>query len=198
MSKNCFTICIDMDDTIENLLPAWLNWLEGQYHFHIDQEDINSWDILTLFPFLTPEQIYAPLYSRDFWKRVTPKEDAIIYIQKLINDGHDVYICTASPYGTLVYKFEEILEKYFPFIDYKHIIVAYPKQMIKCDIMIDDGYHNLIGGNYLKILFEANYNRSFDEKEYNILRVHSWKEIYDTINTHDWIYSCEGKETIDY
>ena len=30
--------------------------------------------------------------------------------------------------------------------------------------MIDDGIHNLIGGEYKKILFDAPYNRSFDDK----------------------------------
>lgn len=198
MPKNCFTICIDMDDTIEDLLPTWIEWLSNQYHFPANKNEMKSWDILSMFPFLDGEQIYSPLFDQNFWKLVQPKEDAIEYIKKLIDDGHDIYICTASHYGSVQHKFVEVLEKYFPFIDYKHIIVAYHKQMIKCDIMIDDGYHNLIGGDYLKLLFDASYNRSFNEKEYNILRVHSWKEIYDTINTLDWIYSCEGKETIAY
>lgn len=196
--KNCFTICIDMDDTIEDLLPNWLKWLEDQYNFPADYEQMKSWDILSMFPFLTCDQIYGPLFDREFWKRVKPKEGAVEYIKKLIDEGHDIYICTASHYDSVQHKFAEVLENYFPFIDYKHIIIAYNKQMIKCDIMIDDGYHNLIGGDYLKLLFDANYNRSFDEKEHNILRVKSWKEIYDTIHTLDWVYSCEGKETITY
>ena len=63
MPKNCFTICIDMDDTIEDLLPAWLKWLSGEYHLERTVDDVTGWDILGLFPFLTPEQIYARLLS---------------------------------------------------------------------------------------------------------------------------------------
>ncbi|MBR4813702.1 MAG: hypothetical protein IKZ69_07320 [Lachnospiraceae bacterium] len=43
--------------------------------------------------------------------------------------------------------------------------------------MIDDGIHNLIGGSYRKILFDAPYNRDFDEKALGIVRVKNWQEI---------------------
>lgn len=198
MPKNCFTICIDMDDTIEDLLPAWLKWLSGEYHLERTVDDVTGWDILGLFPFLTPEQIYAPLFSADFWKNVKPKEDAIYYIKKLIEDGHDVYVCTASHYSSVDHKMREVLEKHFPFIDYRHIIVAYNKQMIKCDIMIDDGIHNLVGGDYLKILYNAKHNAMCDCESEHIRRASSWEEIYNIVKDLDWIYSCKGFQTIDY
>lgn len=198
MSKNCFTICIDMDDTIEDLLPAWLEWLSNEYYLTCTVEDVDNWNILGLFPFLTKEQIYKPLFSSEFWKKVKPKEDAIVYIKKLIDEGHDVYICTASHYNSVAPKIIEIIEQYFPFIDYKHIIIAYNKQMIKCDVMIDDADHNLIGGDYYKLLFNASHNQGFNEAGTGIKRVYNWKEIYDLIHTLDWIYLCDKKETITY
>lgn len=53
--------------------------------------------------------------------------------------------------------------------------------MIKGDVLVDDGIHNLIGGDYRKILVDAPYNREFNEKEYGMVRVKIWKEIYDVI-----------------
>lgn len=196
--KNCFTICIDMDDTIENLLPAWINWLNDEHNLHTSISDVRGWDISELYPSLTAEEIFAPLYDKEFWATVSPKADAVKYIYKLIEDGQDVYICTASHYATIKYKFEAIINKFFPSIDWNKFIVTSNKQMIKCDIMIDDGPQNLINGDYIRVLFDAPHNKDFDEKAYNMKRVHNWEEAYNLIVDLDWFYSISGKTTINY
>lgn len=198
MSKNCFTICIDMDDTIENLLAAWIDELNMRYHLDKKVEDVVAWEMSTLYPELTDEQIFAPLFCDAFWKTVQPKADAVKYVQQLINDGHDVYICTSSHYATIKAKVEAVLTKHFPAIRWDKIIVASNKQMIRCDIMIDDGPHNLINGEYVKILLDAPHNKSFDESVYKIKRVHTWEEIYTLINNLDWFYSIFELSTIEY
>lgn len=187
-----------MDDTIENLVDAWVAWLNKAHNLSVSVEDIKCWDIKMAFPSLSEEQIYTPLYITEFWKTVTPKPDAIKYVDQLVKDGHDVFICTSAHYQTIQPKMDEVLLKFFPCITWRNIITIHTKQMIKCDIMIDDGCHNLENGDYIKILFDAPWNRSYNETEQGMKRVKSWEEIYNTIKDLDWFYACKGLDTVDY
>lgn len=197
MFKNCFTICIDMDDTIEDLLTAWLTWLNTKYGYSVSSDQVTVWGMEKLYPTLTYTQIFEPLSDKAFWRTVKPLPEAQQYLQKLIDAGQDIYIVTSAKYDTVRPKIEECLLKYFPMIDYHKIIIAYNKQMIKCDILIDDGIQNLINGDYYKILVDAPYNQNIPEG-LNCKRVFSWAEIYQTICDLDWFYTCENKQTINY
>lgn len=177
------TICIDMDDTIEYLLPAWLEWIANQHHFKVKPEAIKSWDITEYFPHLTVDQICYPLSIPEFWDTVKPMKDAIEIIPRLINKGHKVYICTSTNYKNAKEKFDRCLFKYFPFIDKHNIITCYRKQMVKCDILIDDAIHNLVEGDYIGILITSFCNTDIDISNYpNIYRCDNWYKIEEFID----------------
>lgn len=185
--KHNFVICVDMDDTIEDLLPAWVDWLDEKYNLSVKLEDVNTWVMQEAFPMLTHEEIMAPLSERSFWKTVKPKKDAIKYLWKLLIEDQQVYILTSARYNTIQPKMEEVLFTYFPMIDRHNIIIACKKQMIKCDIMIDDGAHNLINGDYYKILFDSQSNKSVDPNEFGGYRAKNWAEVYAIIKELDAI-----------
>lgn len=176
------TILIDMDDTIENLIVCWIKKLNERYGTTVQYSDVICWDMAKIFPTLTKDQIFEPLFDETFWDEVQPIEGSVEYIQKLIDDGHSVYIVTNSHYNTLKPKMEKVLLRYFPFISWRNVIIASNKQMIMGDILIDDAIHNLTGGEYIKFLMDAPHNHSFNAEENGMTRVHSWKEIYDLIN----------------
>ena len=171
-----------MDDTIENLCDAWVKALNTKYGLSVNVDDINNWDMSVAFPQLTKQQIVEILYDKDFWYSVEPKRDAMEYLKRLYDEGHNIFLCTATHYGTAEPKMKAIVERYFPFIDWKHIITCNYKQMIKCDILVDDGVHNLFGGDYTPILFTANHNRNYDEKMNNVFRANNWEEVYNYIH----------------
>lgn len=196
--KNCFTFGIDLDDTIENLLLAWISWLNKEHGLNASIDDVKSWEMSDLYPNLSHDEIFAPLFNEEFWSTVTPKQDAIYYIDQLIKDGHDVYIVTSSHYATMKYKFDAIIKRYFPAVDWKHIITATNKQMIKCDIMIDDGPHNLIDGDYIRILFNAPHNKDFPAEDHQMKRVYNWEQVYNLVKDLDWFYDIHGLETVTY
>lgn len=197
--KNCFTICIDMDDTIENLTSSWILWLNKKYDKNVHTTDLTSWGLNTVYPELTDDQIYEPLMYREFWQTVTPKLDAVTYIQKLIDEGQDIYILTSAHHGTYKYKLEEVLFKHFPKIDRHKVIVAYAKQLISCDILIDDGLHNMDSPNAsYKLLFDTPHNQCPDVLETDFYRVKNWKEIYEIIHFLDYIYTKNKFETKMY
>jgi len=176
------TILVDMDDTVEGLLSAWLYALNKDFGTDIGYDDIDGWNITKFFPTLTPEQVYSPLYSESFWKHVKPLEGAAENLERIIRDGHDVYIVTASAYETLKSKMDNVLFRYFPFIKWDHVIVTSNKQLVRGDIMIDDGVHNLIGGKYKKILMTAPHNKDYDAEANGMTRVTNWNEVYELVS----------------
>lgn len=175
------TVLVDMDDTLEGLLKAWLEYLDRIYHTGIRYEDATKWELGEILLQLTEKQIYRPLLTNEFWGFVEPIDGAVENMKKLYDDGHDIYVVTASHYQSLKGKMERVLFKYFPFIDWDHVIITSNKQLVHGDVLIDDGVHNLIGGSYEKILMTAPHNRGFDVESCGMTRVNTWDEAYAAV-----------------
>lgn len=170
-----------MDDTLENLSEVWIKRLNKKYRTKVDPSQIVEWDITKFFPTLTKKQIFSPLKTRKLWKKVRPLPGACEYLKKLKDNGHKIVVVTSSAPETLYKKLNLFLFKYFPYLSEEDVIVTYNKQMINGDILIDDAPHNLIGGNYFKILMTTSHNKNFNDKKANMLRVDNWEEIYNVI-----------------
>ena len=110
-----------MDDTIEYLVPAWIKWLNAKYGTNTTYLDIKSWNT------------------------VEPMKDAQEYIPKLIEEGFQFYIVTSAPPDTIKHKAQQCLFKHFPYLKWENVIVARKKQLIHCNILIDDAMHNIVG-----------------------------------------------------
>ena len=177
-------VLIDMDDTMTYFVRAWCQRLNQAHGTNLSDSDIRSWEVEEYFPTLTKEQVIAPILEDDFWQYVEPKEDAAKYIQMLMEEGFDVYICTASSFDTIKSKFDCILGRYFPFISWKQIIVTQNKQLVSGDIIIDDGIHNLEGGSYKKILMSAPHNESYDAESNGMIRSNTWEEAYKAVHLY--------------
>lgn len=99
----------------------------------------------------------------------------------LLQHSLKVLIVTTSNYHTLASKMERVLFKYFPFLTWNDVIITSHKQLVNGDVLIDDGTHNLEGGNYFKILMTAQHNKKYDAEANGMLRVETWAEVYSAI-----------------
>ena len=63
-------ILVDMDDTIEHLLKAWVNGVNEKYGRCVSCDEIISWDVSAAFPGLTHEQVYEIPMQPGFWRTV--------------------------------------------------------------------------------------------------------------------------------
>ena len=126
---------------------------------------------------LAAAELFAKETKAGFWGTVEPVPGAAEALQRLMKKGHDLYIVTATEYEHLYEKMQDLLFRYFPFLTWSHVIITSRKQMIRGDVLIDDGPHNLIGGAYKKILFDAPHNRDFDAEANGMVRVHDWAEV---------------------
>ena len=177
------TILIDMDDVLETLIAGWVQYNNEKFGTNVRPEDVKSWDMSLAFPTLSKDDVYAAEFDDALWDNVGPMPGADEALRKLLADGHEIFIVTASYYQTLRAKMENVLFKYFPYITWDQVIITSNKQMIAGDVLIDDGPHNLKCGNYAKILFDASHNKNFDEKSIDAVRVHNWDEAYAQICT---------------
>lgn len=176
-------IIVDMDDTATWLLPTWVSLLNKEHNLCVDWRDIKEWDMTKAFPTLSKNQIYAPLRTEAIWDLVIPRGESVSQLEYLHNHGYDIYICTTTDYRNIKPKYEKVIKKYFPFIDWGHMIIASNKQMIMGDFIIDDAPHNLIGGcQPHKILMDMPHNQDCNEK--GIVRFSSWKTIRNYIENN--------------
>lgn len=175
-------ILVDMDNVLVHLTSAWVKYLNKMHGTTVRVEDIKDWEIAKFFPSLTEEEVLEPLAIDSFWKTVDVDVKSLLYMRKLFEDGHDLYIVTATDYRNIKAKVEYIIKHYFPYIDNKHLIIAHNKQMIKGDVLIDDYIENLLGGDYRGILFNASHNKQLDIKKFaHIQRAVDWQEVYELI-----------------
>ncbi len=175
-------ILVGLDDTIESMLHVWIDRVNKKYGTNVVHEDITNWDISKAFDGLTWKQVYGTALEEDFWEGVELLPGAEEGLKHFIEKGHEVYIVTATPYQSVSIKIKEILGRCLPFISWSNVIITSRKQMIKGDVLIDDGPHNLEGGSYAKILVDAPYNREYDAEGHGMIRVHNWKEIEEAVD----------------
>jgi len=171
------TILVDWDGTIEDIMTPWLDRINKKYTRSVTLDDLTCWDMTRAYPGLSYSQIDEILYDPDFWREVRPVPGAAETMKRWREAGHTVLIATASHYYQLRPKTDYFLKEYFPFIDWHDVIVTHHKQMLKADVLIDDAVHNLVGGEYAKLLLDAPYNREVDDAAEGIIRVRDWADI---------------------
>lgn len=178
-------ILVDMDDTIEQLLKAWVSWVNARHGRSVALYDITDWDVTKAYPGLTQEEVYGVMCDEAFWLTVEPMPGAVEGVKYLIDRGHEVYIVTSSKCDEIAGKMKNHLFRCFPYISWDQVVVTSRKQLLKADVLIDDGPHNLEGGDFIKILMDAPHNRKYDERAHGMTRVYSWEEIIKLIDALD-------------
>lgn len=168
-------IGIDFDDVINNMLEAWIDELNKKHGTSVKLEDMADWELARQYPTLSESEFFEPIDTPEFWETVTIKPEASEIVKRLITEGHEIYIITSSYYKTLPYKFAKCLFEHFPYLTKENIIITYNKSLIKVDLLLDDGEHNLKNFEGIKVIFDAPYNRNCTCADY---RVATWKEFY--------------------
>ena len=176
------TILVDMDDTIEQLLKAWVKRANEKFGREVTLDEITGWNVAAPYTGLTRKQIYDVTYEPGFWSSIEPMPGAAEALKHFMDEGHEVYIVTATEPEHVEEKMKDLLFRYFPFLSWQQVIITGRKQMIRGDVLIDDGIHNLEGGKYRKILFTAPHNRLYDAERNGMIRVSSWDEITEVID----------------
>lgn len=178
-------IMIDLDETICS--PSYLKEVNKYLNTNYTYEDIKTYFV---------EDIIAEDKKQDFldyfYQNVNAYDDAMILpdaigvIEKL-SHFYEIYIVSAFVDKRRIkessimakYKYEWIL-KNMPFIDPKKIVLTGSKDIIMCDIKIDDKVSNLKGYGDTKLLMDQLHNQKYSFEELtnmNIKRVYDWQQV---------------------
>ena len=177
-------IAIDMDDVIcgGGFLAIINEFLNTSYK----ENDIKTYYIQDIIPEEKRKewQTYFENKNVDDYKYILP--NAYDVMEKL-SKKYELYIVTAYIFKDNKWKSAEHLKnkfnylmKTFPFIKPEQYIFTSSKEIINCDVRIDDKMSNLEGNAETKLLFSAYHNKDISNKDLekeNIIRVNDWKEI---------------------
>ena len=87
-------ILVDMDDTIEQLLRAWVNRVNKKYGRQVTVDEVTDWNVAAPYPGLTRKQVYDVISEKGFWKTVEPMPGAAEALKHFMDAGHEVYIAS--------------------------------------------------------------------------------------------------------
>lgn len=177
-------IMIDMDDVICD--KGYLNIVNDFLDTNYKIEDLKEYYIQDLVPKEKRDE-----YSKFFYEKNVYDYAEIIPgaydIMKKLQEKYEIYITTTYIFkdypkmsaNNLKNKFNYLVKE-FPYIKPEQYIFTSNKELINCDIKIDDKINNLEGNAQTKLLFSAYHNRKITDnelKQKGIIRVNSWYEI---------------------
>ena len=177
-------IVTDVDGVLNNLMDAVLEVYNKKHKTSYVADDVITYNIANCFEPKVAQRIKDIFDSANIWNSVKPIEGAQDALQKLIRDGHQVYLATNNCPDTYGKKVAWI-KHFFPFIEDSKIICIKDKWLLRCDIMIEDNVHALLAKPYYhRILMNHPWNQLPEIKDYgyDIYRCSKWDEIIEIVN----------------
>lgn len=173
-------ILCDLDDVLWELVPRWTRWLYMAHDIEVFPENIKSWDMTQYYPTLTREEVYAPLQNEHFFHNMEPMPGSVENVQKLLDDGHEVLVVTATYHRNAGPKIDELL-RLFPMLRSKDVIITSRKELVNGDLLIDDSSANIDKFPWFSILMTRPHNQNHVLQQNRQFRCNSWDEIYDRV-----------------
>lgn len=178
-------IGIDIDNTICSTTEAVLSFINKKLGLNLQLKNIKQYYIENALPHEYQWIVEFAFQSSEMWKQVKLIENCAAAIQKLYEDGHELYFVTA----TTAYNFRKklkFLERSFPFLPKDYIqqnsISIKKKQLLLLDVLIDDCTENLLRPrNYCSICMDYPWNKDFKEDSIDSFRVKNWIDIPSVI-----------------
>lgn len=175
-------IAIDFDSTLFPTMERVLEIYNKRHDANLDMSQITMYNLHDDFEQSIADELIELFVDKEVYSSIQPYKGAVRAIKTLVEQGHEVYIATASDVRNMELK-EELLRKHFQFIPKKNLIRIYNKELLNVDVMVEDKLENLKNTFADRICFSQPWN--IDEKTdyvYGIYRIHHWGEIINIIN----------------
>lgn len=176
-NKKKLTILCDIDGVVDNLVECILEKYNEKYHDNLQIKDITQYD-MNKFTKPECENVMLEFCNDDTISRMLPLEGSVEAVTKLM-EKHNFYFVTSTYPQNVGYK-HEWLKRFFPLYNEKNLIVAYNKEVIRGDILIDDCASNMSNNVEMNLLYNQPWNMEVQTIK-NFRRVYSWENILDYI-----------------
>ena len=173
-------IAVDCDDVLNDLMHKTLALFEQDTGIHYDYQDLAAFNLETCLPIAHAKQIVTLFGDKRLWDSLAPVDGAQKALKRMVDDGHDVFIVTASHFSNVKWKYEWIQEHY-PFIAWEQVIIARRKDLINSDWLIDDNPTNLLSRPYGRACITQPWNTHLKDEVLSILRADKLGAVYNLI-----------------
>ena len=185
-------IGVDVDGVLLKWEEAFDNFMAGQ---GLTKKDQGHFDLRKHYPEVPADALntYISVFNESAYMRyLEPMDGAVEYVTKLAEEGYRFSVVTSQTLNKVANRArEDNLKEVFGdvFEDFTFLETGQGKYFAlqKFDmetIWIDDKPDNVESGKVLglvPILLDLPHNRSYNNKQMNIQRANSWKDIYDII-----------------
>ena len=177
-------IVTDVDGVLNNLMEVALDEYNRKHNTKFSIKNITTYNIDDCFEPEVSKELREIFCASEIWSKVKSLSGEHNALQKLINNGHQVYLATdhnPSTYGDKV----AWIKRFFPFIESSKIICIKDKWILRADIMIEDNLQTLLEKPYYhRILMSHPWNQQSDLKDYacDVHRCKNWDSIMGAIN----------------
>ena len=161
------TVAIDVDEVCAQLYDEWLRRYNRDYEDNLRFEDITSWEISSFVKPKAKKAVFDYLREPDLYKKVQPYPGAKKAVEFLRFFGHRVLFVTSCVRGGFDSKAEWLVEQGFLPDDQrslKDFVPCSDKSLIRADVLVDDGVHNLETFPKWKVLVSRPHNLKADPK----------------------------------
>jgi len=140
------TILIDMDSIIVDIEEKWYGQYNATFGDNLTTEKIKTWD---LDRFCKPsDQVPHPVFSilaqPGFFLDLPALPGALEGLRRLSDGGHNVMLVTSPPNIPSMSDKATWIKTQMPWFNvHKNLILTYQKNLVKGDILFDDGPHNI-------------------------------------------------------
>jgi len=173
IEKKRKTIAIDMDGVLANVEPQLVKFYNDMYGASLTLEGIQGLSGAEAFPEdkIARKVVNAP----GFFRTLEVMPGAIEAVKQLMEDYEVYVVSAATEFPLSLHEKYEWLQEFFPFIDWRHIVLCGDKSIIDTDYMIDDYCKNLDVFKGKTLMFHAYHNTQLDHH----FRVRGWSDVLD-------------------
>lgn len=187
-------IGVDLDNVVVATTAAVIDYINERVPVNLKMEDIHDYYIEDALPAQYKWIGSAAFTDSLMWKKVKVIPEAVEYLHKLYDEGHEIYFITSSLPSNLHKKIKH-LERNLDFFP-KNYIKKYTintniKQIIRADVLVDDCLQNFVGDReYFGICYKYPWNEWRQDRadlirnlyENGFCYADNWQEIYKYIH----------------
>lgn len=175
-------IGVDFDETLFPTLEKIVEIYNKRHNEQISTSQITTYNLYECLDVVVADEFLNLFVDKSVYNNLRPYKGAVKALQALANNGHEIFIATATDIKNFAWK-EQLLQRHFPFIPKDNLIRIHNKKLLNVDVLIEDKMDNLIQAFAERICFNQPWNQS-ETKDfaYGIYRINHWGEVVNIIN----------------
>lgn len=175
-------IGVDFDNVLFPTMQTVLDIYNAQNNAFLKIEDLTNYNFYECLDSTVADKLLELFCRKKVYDNLKPLKGAVETLKWATNQGHEVFILTATDVRNLPFK-EALLKKFFPFIPKENLVRIYKKKLFYTDVLIEDCLEQLTSCLCDRILIDYPYNRDTSaDYVYDIHRCQEWSQVMNAID----------------